>query len=223
MRRNLDLSLYLILGPTHGGQDQESIAKAAVAGGVSLIQYRDKVSDTGTMVAAVQSLKAALEGTEVPVLVNDRVDVALAAGADGVHLGQQDMAFADARRLLGPSKILGITVKNPAHAKAVDPSVIDYASVGGVFETTSKQNPDPPIGIDGLMEMNSILTAAAPDLPRCAIAGISEDRIDDVIGAGSGGVCVIRAITEASDPEAAAQTLRATVEAAKQKHERRFA
>ncbi|MEQ8443620.1 MAG: thiamine phosphate synthase [Alphaproteobacteria bacterium] len=223
MRASVDLSLYLILGPTHGGGDMTSLARQVAAGGVTLIQYRDKTSDTGTMVEHVRAIRDALSGTGVPLLVNDRVDVAMAAGADGVHLGQQDMTPSDARMILGPSKIVGLTVKKPDHARAADPRFIDYASVGGVFETTSKRNPDPPIGIDGLREMNNILSAAAPGLPRCAIAGISQDRIPDVIAAGADGICVIRAITDAAHPEEAARLLRATVGAARDKQERRLA
>lgn len=222
-RPTLDLSLYLIIGPGHVAGDPAPLVRAAVAGGVSLVQIRDKESSTRVQVSEARRVKDALAGTGVPLLINDRVDVALAAGADGVHIGQEDMAPADARRLLGPNKILGLTVKRETHCRSVDPGVVDYASIGGVFRTLSKRNPDPPIGLDGLKHLTAVLTAAAPGLPRCAIAGIGREQAASVIAAGTDGICVVRAITEADDPEAAARDLRIAVDTARRDNERAFA
>ncbi|MDW3204177.1 MAG: thiamine phosphate synthase [Alphaproteobacteria bacterium] len=222
-RPSLDLTLYLIVGPSHVDGDPAPLVRDAVRGGVTLVQLRDKTSTTGGMVASARALKAALDGTGVPLLINDRADVAVAAGADGVHLGRDDLSPADARAIVGSDRIVGVTVKNPSEARAVEPGIVDYASVGGVFSTESKINPDPPIGLDGLREMAAVLTAGSPGLPRCAIAGIDGTRAAEVIAAGVDGVCVVSAITRSTDPFNAAQQLRAVVDAAKREHERSFA
>jgi thiamine-phosphate pyrophosphorylase len=219
-RKDFDLSLYLIVGDAHLDGDPAPLVRAAVAGGVTLVQLRDKSGTTAERVARARALKAALAGTGVALIVNDRADVAAAAGADGLHVGADDLSPADARRLIGPRAILGVTVKTAAQARGVDPALVDYASVGGVFETASKHNPDPPLGLDGLKQMAAALTAAVPGLPRCAIAGIDLKNAADVIAAGVDGVCVVRAITESDDAEAAAKDLRTRIEAAKREHER---
>ena len=128
----LDLRLYAILDPeVSGGHDLADLARRLAAGGTTLVQLRDKQSETRVMVERARAIKAAL-GT-VPLLINDRVDVALAAGADGVHIGWEDMAPADARRLLGRDAIIGLTINSPQRADATDLSLIEYAGIGGVF------------------------------------------------------------------------------------------
>ncbi len=219
-RPSLDLTLYLIVGPSHVDGDPVPLVQAAVSGGVTLVQLRDKTSTTRAMVETARRLKAALAGTGVSLLINDRADVAAASGADGVHLGRDDLTPAQARAILGPDRIVGVTVKNPAEARAVEPGIVDYASVGGVFATESKVNPDAPIGLAGLRDMAAVLTAGVPGLPRCAIAGIDGSRAADVIAAGVDGICVVSAITRAPDPHQAARDLRAIVDAAKRDHER---
>jgi thiamine-phosphate pyrophosphorylase len=222
MKALLDLSLYLIVGPSHDTGDRISLVRSAVAGGVSLVQLRDKTSSTREMIEQARALKQALAGTGVSLLINDRVDVALAAGADGVHVGREDISAQDARRILGPNHILGITVKSLDEVRAIDPGIVDYASIGGVFETGSKHNPDAPIGLMGLRDCVAALTAGAPGLPRCAIAGIDATRAEAVMATGLDGICVISAITKAADPHAAAAQLRAVVDRAKRLHERAF-
>jgi thiamine-phosphate pyrophosphorylase len=103
------------------------------------------------------------------LIINDRVDVALAAGADGVHVGQDDMAVADARRLLGPGAIIGLSIKTTAQAEAAPVELLDYVGIGGVFATTSKDNPDPPIGVDGLARIVGVFRrrAKAPAVRHC--------------------------------------------------------
>lgn len=221
----VDLSVYFVLGPEPPrGRDPAALARAAVAGtgagdGATLVQLRDKRIATRAVIEVARALKAALAGTGVPLIVNDRVDVALAAGADGVNLGAEDMTAADARRLLGPDAIVGVTVKTAAEADAVDPAVVDYASVGGVFATASKHNPAPPIGLDGLADRVARIRANAPAMPISAIAGIDMDSAADVVAAGADGVAVIRAIADADDPGAAAARLRARVADARQRRE----
>jgi thiamine-phosphate pyrophosphorylase len=153
----------------------------------------------------------------VPFVVNDRVDVALAAGADGVHLGPDDMAPADARRLLGPGAIIGLSIKNVAEAEAAPIELIDYVGSGGVYVTVSKQQKNPPIGPAGLGRIIAVLHGRASEqnkgLPVCGIAGIDASNAAEVIAAGADGVAVISALSLAPDPAAAARALRQVVDA----------
>lgn len=210
MRQTLDLSLYLVVDPgLCAGRDIAEVAAAAAEGGATIVQLRDKAGATRRLVDAARALKDCLGPRGVPLLVNDRVDVALAAGADGVHVGQQDMEPADARRLLGAEAIVGLTVRSLAEARSVPRDAVDYVSVGGVFKTASKQNPDPPIGTEGLARI-----AAALDVPLVAIAGITRDTAAEVIRAGVAGIAVVSAVCAAPDPRAAAAELRRVVDAA---------
>jgi thiamine-phosphate pyrophosphorylase len=190
------------------------MARAAVEGGATILQYRDKDAPTWTMMARAREILAALEGSTVPLIVNDRVDVALAANAHGVHVGQTDMHPEDARRLLGPAAIIGQTVKSAAHAAAVPLDAVDYVCIGGVFATASKDNPDPPVGLDGLARLVATMRARRADLPVGAIAGITVVNTPAVIAAGADGVAVISEIFMADDPAAAALALRTAVDAA---------
>ncbi|GAB5376095.1 MAG: thiamine phosphate synthase [Acuticoccus sp.] len=202
-----DLRLYLVMGPDVA--DAAAVAAAAVAGGVSLIQWRDKSGATADQVAAVRALVAA---SAVPVLVNDRADVALAAGAAGVHVGHGDLTPAEARAIVGPDAIVGLTIHSLEEAAAADGAPIDYASVGGVFETTSKVNSHPPIGLDGFAGVAARLRRVRPGLPVVAIAGITTERAAALAAAGADGVAVMSAITRAPDPREAAAALLSAVE-----------
>src|SRR5205823_12978010 len=144
--------------------------RMVVAGGATLIQLRDKYGSTRRMIEEARSIKAVLAGTGVPLVINDRVDVALAAGADGVHVGQDDMPAEAARRLLGRKAIIGLSVKSVALANAAPLDVIDYAGIGGVYATASKDNPNPPIGVAGLREIVAAFRARKADVPVCGIA-----------------------------------------------------
>ncbi len=190
------------------------LACIAARNGATLIQYRDKTNATRAMIERARAIGAALAGTGVPFVVNDRVDVALAAGADGVHLGRDDMDAVAARSILGEAAIIGLTVKNDADAQVAIASPIDYACIGGVYETLSKHNPDPPVGLDGFARLRAMLLGAKPQLPVGAIAGIDAQRASEVVGAGADGVAVISAIFSEADPAAAARELRACVDRA---------
>ncbi len=172
-----DLRCYAILDPEHcRGRDLATLARAAADGGATILQLRDKRGTTRDMVARARAVVAALSGSGVPVLVNDRVDVALAAGADGVHVGQDDMLPSDARRLLGGRAIVGLTVKTEDQAMAIPIDLVDYVCIGGVFATVSKHNVDPPVGLDGLARIARRARALRADLPIGAIAGIRADN-----------------------------------------------
>lgn len=216
--KRVDTRLYALLDPeTAGGYALADLARQ-IAPYVTLIQLRDKESETREMIARARDVKAALSGTGVPLLINDRVDVALAVDADGVHLGQTDMDPADARRLfsrsLGRDAIIGITVKTIAQVEEAPVSVIDYMAIGGVFATTSKASPGPALGISGLRAMCAALHARAPQLASVAIAGINRTNAAEVIGTGCGGVAVISAIACTPEPAVAARELRELVDKA---------
>ena len=144
----LDLRVYAIVDPENtGGHDLIDLARAVAAGGATLVQLRDKVSDTAGMIEEARALKAALAPFGVPLIVNDRVDVALEAGADGVHVGQEDMAAEETRRILGPKPFIGLSVRTPAQAAAAPLGLIDYVGVGGVYATISKTSGKSPIKV----------------------------------------------------------------------------
>jgi len=213
MKARIDLRLYGVLDPARcRDRDPVALAEAAVRGGTTLVQLRDKASGTGQQVALARALKRALDPFRVPLIVNDRVDVALAAEAAGVHIGQDDMAATDARRLLGPDSVLGVTVHHPSEADAVVASRDDYAGMGPVFETSSKRQEDPAIAPDGLARLIRHLRGRLPGFPVCGIAGIDAGNAAAVIEAGADGVAVISALFMAEDVEAAARELRRVVD-----------
>jgi thiamine-phosphate pyrophosphorylase len=204
---SVDLRLYVLADRAQAAGRVNEIAAAAARGGAGLVQLRDKTSTTRAFVATAEAIKRVLSLSGVPLIINDRVDVALAAGADGVHLGGDDLDCATARRLLGPRAIIGATVRNRSDVDALAPGAIDYVCVGGVFATKSKDNPDPPIGIGGLTRLVQLVRARAPGLPVGAIAGIDESNAAEVIRAGADGIAVVSAVAAAPNPEAAARRL----------------
>jgi thiamine-phosphate pyrophosphorylase len=210
----IDLRLNAIVDPERaGGHNLVELARRVVEGGATLVQMRDKRSETRTMVEAARAIKAALAPFGVPFVVNDRVDVALAAGADGVHLGPEDMTAEDARRLLGPDAIIGLSIKSVDEAAAAPVDLIDYAGIGGVYATLSKLQKSVPIGTEGFACVAGALRRRAPTLPLCGIAGIDAGNAGAVIAAGADGVAVISALSLAPDPAAAAVGLRQIVDA----------
>lgn len=210
----LDLSLYAILDPEHTPPpDLPNLCTALIAGGATLIQLRDKHGSARRQVEIARALIAASKG-RAPVLINDRIDVAIAATAHGVHLGQDDIDVADARRMLGEAAIIGLTIKTRAQAESAPLHMLDYVCIGGVFATRSKDNPDPPVGLAGLREMAGIMRARAPALPIGAIAGINLENVGDVIKAGADGVALISALCTPPDPARVASDFRAKIDAA---------
>ena len=208
----VDIRLYGILDPQIArGRSMAALARSAAEGGATIIQYRAKEADTRHMIVNAREIIAALAGTGVPLLINDRVDVALAAGADGVHLGREDMHPADARALLGPNAIIGATVKNSEDLIALSRQPIDYACIGGVFSTVHKNNPDMPVGLTGLKALRAEARDKLDTLPVGAIAGISIANAPLVMAAGADGIAVIGALFGGDDPFEAAISLRAAI------------
>ncbi|MGF6226508.1 thiamine-phosphate pyrophosphorylase [Inquilinus ginsengisoli] len=206
-RQRFDLSVYLVTDTRLSGpRGVAAVAAAAARGGVTIVQLRDPDATTRDLIAAAGALQAALAPHRVKLVINDRVDVALAVGADGVHLGDRDMPAATARRLLGPGRIVGVTVHDAAEARAVDTEIADYAGIGPVFATTTKAEARPAIGVDGFRALRRLVP-----LPAVGIGGIDAARTADVVAAGADGVAVVSAICAAPDPEAAARAISAAV------------
>jgi len=211
----VDLRVYAIIDPEHaGGHALHELAGKLAAGGATLVQLRDKVSETRAMVETARAVKAALAPFGVPLLINDRVDVALAAGAAGVHIGQTDMDAEDARRLLGRDAVIGLSINTVALAEAAPIELVDYVGIGGVYATTSKNQKKAPIGVDGLKRIVDVFRRRKPGFPACAIAGITAGNAAATIAAGADGVAVISALSKAPDPTAAARALRGVVDSA---------
>jgi thiamine-phosphate pyrophosphorylase len=212
----VDLRLYAIVDPERaGGRDLDALARQVAEGGATLVQLRDKLGDTRRLVDEARAIKAALAPYRVPLVMNDRVDVALAADLDGVHVGQEDMAVEDVRRLIGPRAVVGLSIKTVAQAEAAPLDAIDYAGIGGVYGTTSKEQKSAPIGPAGLQRIVETLHRRKPGFPTCGIAGIDAGNAAAVIAAGADGVSVISALSLAADPKAAARDLRRVVDAAR--------
>lgn len=218
----VDLRVYAIVDPEHaGGHGLAELGAQLASGGATLVQLRDKKGETREMIERARALLNALAPSRVPLLINDRVDVALAVGAAGVHIGQDDMPVTDARRLLGRQAIIGLSVKTLQQAAAAPLDTLDYVAVGGVFATTSKDNTSAPIGLEGLRSIAGAIRARAPGFPVCAIAGINERNAAGVIESGADGVSVISALSLVDDPRAATQRLRNIVDGALAKRGRR--
>jgi thiamine-phosphate pyrophosphorylase len=211
---DVDLRLYALIDPAVAGGRTLTDLAARLAGHVTLVQLRDKHGGTRAMVQEARALREVLEPAGVPLLINDRVDVALAAEADGVHIGQDDMAAPDARLLLGRTAIIGLSIKTLEEAKAAPLELLDYVAIGGVYGTTSKEDAKTPIGIDGLRAVVQAIRARKADFPICAIAGINASNAAAVIEAGADGVAVISALSLADDPAKAAQDLLGVVDGA---------
>ena len=184
------------------GRDLEWIVLEAVRGGVGMVQLREKEASTREFIELAVRLKAALAGTGVPLLINDRVDVALAADADGVHIGQSDMPYEMARRLLGPSKIIGLSAENMNEVREAEALDIDYLAISPVYATPTKTDTSAPFGLEGLSEAASISRH-----PLVAIGGMNERTAADAVRAGASGIAVVSAIMSAPDPCAAASRL----------------
>ncbi|MBB4525757.1 thiamine phosphate synthase [Rhizobium sp. PRIMUS64] len=206
-----DLSLYLVLDPDLcAGIGMVETARLAVAGGATMVQLRDKHAATIGMIETGRALKQALEGTGALLIVNDDVEAAIAIGADGLHIGQEDMDAHKARTMIGPDMILGLSVETAPLAAAVDPDLVDYTGVGPVFATPTKADHKQPIGFDGLAR----LVKASP-VPSVAIGGLKADHVAQVFAAGAKGLAVVSAICGTPDPEAATRHIAAEIRKAR--------
>jgi thiamine-phosphate pyrophosphorylase len=204
------LRLYLVTDrDLAGGRPLAEVVRRALRGGVTAVQLREKSLGASRFLEEVRELQRVLAGTGVPLVVNDRVDVALAAGVDGVHVGQDDLPTAEARRLVGPSMLLGVSVATADEARRALDHGADYVSVSPVFLTPTKPDAELAVGLEGVASVR----AAAGDAPVLAIGGINAGNARAVVAAGADGVAVVSAVMSAPDPEAAAADLRREVDA----------
>lgn len=201
------LLLYLVTDSSMlRGRSMQEVVLAAVAGGVTMVQLREKEASTRDFVELARALKDVLRDKQVPLLINDRIDVALAVDADGVHIGQSDMPYDVARKMLGPNKIIGLSVEN--HQQVVDANGLDcdYIGVSPVFATPTKTDTATPFGLDGLRE--AVRTSIHPSV---AIGGMNLQTAASVMACGTDGIAVVSAIMGADDPEQAARKLKASM------------
>jgi len=205
-----DWRLYLVTDRDLArGRPIVSVVEAAVRGGVTAVQLREKNCTTSDFVELGRELKALLAPLQVPLIVNDRVDIALAIGADGAHIGQRDMDYQRARGLLGPDAIIGLSIETIGQARAAAALDVDYLGVGPVFATATKIDAAPPLGVAALAQVRAIARQAI-----VAIGGIGLENARQAIHSGADGVAVVSAICAAGDPERTARGLRQAIDAA---------
>lgn len=201
MSRAFDLSLYLVTDEDLAGpRGVVETVRAAIEGGVTLVQHRCKHGTTRDFVATASALMEILRPRGIPLIINDRVDVALAVDADGVHVGQDDMRVAKVRELIGPDRILGLSAALMEELTPDELGPIDYLGVGPVFATTTKPDADDAIGFDHLGRIK-----AAAGLPVVAIGGLKPEHVEPTLATGADGLAVVSAIMAAEDPAKAAR------------------
>lgn len=209
-RLNFDPTLCLVADPAAvGDRSLPDLVAAAVAGGVTMVQLRDKASGTRRFVECARELRSRLHPMGVPLLINDRIDVALAVGADGVHLGQTDLLVQDARQMLGEGAIIGLSITRSDEAQWIDPTTVDYLGVGPIFPTLSKPDSAEPLGPAGLAAVRELV----PSVPLLAIGGLDTQNIPRLFQAAAvDGIAVVSAICAAAEPRSAAGALRSLLE-----------
>ena len=202
------LKLYLVTDRgLCGGRDLCEIVRAAAAGGVTMVQLREKDIDTRTFVEEALALKGVLAPLGIPLIINDRVDVVLATDADGVHIGQSDMPYETARRLLGPEKIIGLSVENMQQVVQANSFDVDYIGVSPVFATPTKTDTAAPFGIEGLREAVTLSRH-----PAVGIGGMNSSTAAQVFAAGAAGIAVVSAIMADDNPGEASRRLMEIIE-----------
>jgi thiamine-phosphate pyrophosphorylase len=203
MKRPIDLSLYLV---THRGvlalDDFFRIIRASIEGGVSIVQLREKEASTREMIEIGKRLLSMLNPLGIPLMINDRVDVAHAVNADGVHLGQSDLKVAEARAILGEQAIIGLSVESLEQALAAEEEDVDYLAASPLFQTKTKSDCTKPWGLDGLKQLCAISRH-----PIVAIGGIDETSVGAILECGAVGVAVVSAIFDAPCPKTAASQI----------------
>ena len=208
---NIDYSLYLVTdrGLARGRSTLE-IVKTAVQGGVTCIQLREKECSTLEFIEQALVIKDFLKSRQVPLIINDRVDVALAIEADGVHLGQTDMPLDIAKKIIGDSMIIGISAESLEDAVEAEKGGADYLGVSPIYATPTKTDTAPPLGLQGLRAIR-----AAVRLPLVGIGGLNRDNSAAVMENGGDGVAVVSAIVAADDPAVAVDEIKQIIDGAR--------
>jgi thiamine-phosphate pyrophosphorylase len=205
------LDLYLVTDrELCGARGVEAVVAEAVAGGTTVVQLRDDATPDAELVALARRLVALLKPEGVPLIVNNRIEIAVAAGAAGVHVGQSDESAALARSRLGPSAIVGLSITEAAQLTAIPVDAVDYLGVGPVFATATKPDAAPAMGLAGLAGIRSLTR-----LPIVAIGGLDRTNAGSAIAAGADGIAVVSAICAAVSPRSAARELSGLVQAAR--------
>lgn len=194
--------LYLVTDDQQDLATLKRVVRKAVEGGVTMVQVREKHGNVRAFIERAQAVKEILKDTDVPLIINDRLDVALAVDADGVHLGQSDMPAIIARELIGPNKILGLSIENEEQLAQADSLPIDYIGLSAIFATPTKTNTKKHWGIDGLK-----MALETTSLPIVAIGGINESNIPQLSATGVHGLALVSAICHAEDPKVASEYL----------------
>jgi len=199
-----DLSLYLVTDRSLSlDRDMEWIVEEAVKGGVTMVQLREKECSTRDFIELAIRLKQKLAPYNVPLIINDRADVALAANADGLHIGQSDIKYNMARQLLGADKIIGLSVENMEQVYESNNMDVDYIGISPVFSTATKTDTALPFGLEGIRDVMAICNH-----PAVAIGGINLTNVREIMAAGAHGIAVVSAICSAESPKAAAIELK---------------
>ncbi len=207
----VDYSLYLVTDRGLARRRRTlKIIEAAVRGGVTCVQLREKQCSTREFIQQALAIKNFLQTRRIPLIINDRVDVALAVEAEGVHLGQTDMPLEMARKIVGNSMLIGISAECLADALTAEKGGADYLGVSPIYATATKTDTAPALGLAGLQEIRK-----AVGLPLVGIGGLNTDNAAAVIRHGADGVAVVSAIVAADDPQSAAAQLRQTIKAAR--------
>lgn len=207
MKTVMDYTLYLVTDRgLAGGRPLEDIILESVQGGVTVVQLREKELCTRDFLQLARELQYRLSLMKVPLVINDRVDIALACGAAGVHLGQSDMDCTTARRIAGPEMVVGVSVSRVEEALRAEAEGADYLGVSPVFDTATKTDTPAATGLEGLRSIRG-----AVGLPLVAIGGINIGNAGDVVRNGADGIAVVSAIMSSSEPGAAARELRAAI------------
>lgn len=195
-RPDFDLSLYLVTDrPLSMGRDMRWIVNEAVRGGCTMVQLREKDCDTREFIELARMLKQELSATGVPLIINDRLDIALAVDADGVHIGQSDMPYEIARRLLGPDKIIGLSVESMEELEEANLLDVDYIGISPIFATATKTDTKTPFGLEGARKAMFYSIH-----PACGIGGMNHRTVVDVIQHGVDGIAVVSDIVSAPSP-----------------------
>ncbi len=202
--KTFDLSLYLVLDPDlcGGAEGMLRTTEEALEGGVTIVQLRAPTWKKRALAACARDLLEILRPRGIPLIINDHAAVAAAVGADGLHVGQDDLSSADARRIIGPDMILGLSAGNVDEVRGVDPALVDYLGIGPVWATATKKDAGAAVGLEGLAS----LSAASP-LPVVAIGGIGASNAADVMRTGVDGIAVVSAICGQASPRTAAENL----------------
>lgn len=182
------------------GRSLNDVVGAAVAGGVTMVQLREKDAETREFVEHARALKDLLAPKKIPLIINDRVDIALAVDAEGVHVGQTDMPVEIVRRLVGSGKIIGLSITNETQIRQPDAQAVDYLGIGPLYAQTTKGNASTPLGVEGFRNLRALT-----EKPVMAIGGLKPDNSADVLAAGADGLAVVSGIVSAEDPKLAAQ------------------